>query len=367
MRSLSIINRRARAVFAAAILVFGTLIPSLVSAATVTSRSIALSSSVKGTASVTYKVVFTSPSSTKDFVLDFCDSAALGTTCNTPSGFDASSIATATSGYSVTSNDTNTATVTLTSAGTSVDVELSGITNPTNAGVIYARITTYAGTSDYSSATALGTVQDDGGVAINITDGFGVSGRVAETMLFCASGSASAIGTGCSTNVTSPNLTLGTNGVLSTTLSEGTIKTQISTNAANGAVVYLKSDAAGCGGLVREGTGTVASRCNITPVTGSAAAIANGTAKFGLRIGNLGGTGSTTARAGSYDATNFFLNYVNGDASGVTGPYGDQIYTTGNAPINDGTADLTFGAAISGLTPAGNYKASMNLIATGTF
>lgn len=367
MTSFRVLNRRAGALFGVATLVLGTLVPGIVAAASITSRSIALSTSSADAAGVTYHVVFTSPSNTKDFVLDFCDSPNINTTCNAVSGLDVTSIATSTSGYSVVDTDANTATVTLTSAGTSIDVELDSIHNPTAADVFYARITTYAGASDYTNATSLGIVQDNGTVALATTDSFSVSGGVAETMTFCAAASGDTIGTGCSGTLTSPNLTLGAGGILTTTLSTGVVKTQISTNAVGGAVVYLKSDAAGCGGLLRDGTGTAGQRCGISPLT-SAGAINTGDAKFGLKLGNLGGASSTTtAASGSYTTTDYFMNYVGGDGSGVTGPYGDAIYDTSGGPVSDGTADLTFGANISNLTPAGAYRATLNLIATGTF
>jgi hypothetical protein len=372
MRSLRILNRRAGSIIAAATMVFATMVPGLVSAATVTSRSIALSNSTKAVTGVTYHVVFTSPSSTKDFVLDFCSTAALNTTCTPPVGLDVTTATTATSGYSVADIGANTTAVTKTSAGTSIDMELTGVTNPSAAGVFYARITTYAAAHDYTDATHLGTSVDDGSVAMSATDGFGVSGRALETLTFCAARSDDTISTGCTGTLHSPSITLGTGGIIGTALETGVVKTQISTNATGGAVVSLKNSATGCGGLVRQGADTNAHGCGIAPLT-SAGAIGSGAAKFGLKLGNLGGASSTTTKAfGSYNTTNYYMGYVSGDASGVTGPYGDPIYKTSvngtdDGPVSDGTADLTFGANISAITPAGSYSAALNLIATGTF
>lgn len=379
MKSLRIINRRAGAVFVTAALVFATMIPALASAATLTQRSIALSSSVKATANVTYDVDFTAETDdTGALVVDFCDSAAIGTTCNTPSGFNIDTIGTS-SAHTVTEVDANTAKVVLSAPVDTDDpvaFDITGITNPTNAGVIYARIVTYTdgdssamptGHYGYVSATDLdGSANDQdpldtGGVAMSITDGFGVSGAVLETMIFCASGT-DVITSGCGGSLTSPNVSLGAGGVLTTALATGTIYTQISTNAAGGAVVSLKSNATGCGGLVRAGASSNALGCGITPLT-AAGSISTGAAKFGLMLAGLSGT----AVSGSYSTTDYFMDYVNGDASGVTGPYGSAIFNTSGAPVNDGTADLTFGANISNVTPAGNYSAALNLIATGTF
>jgi hypothetical protein len=60
------------------------------------------------------------------------------------------------------------------------------------------------------------------------------------------------------------------------------------------------------------------------------------------------------------------MGYAVGDTSGITGPYGDPIYSAAG-PVNQATANLTFGANISNVTPAGNYSAALNLIATGKF
>lgn len=378
MKSLRIFNRRAGSVFAAAALVLATTVPAMVSAATVTSRSIAMSSSVKDTASVNYTVKFKGESATSigAFVVDFCTTAAVGTACVVPDGFSTNGIGTTGDDTVAAINSNGGVKVTLdtpVTTGNEVNVVLTGIHNPEDAGVFYARIVSYEdGTTNYhyTSPTSLGTHLDDGGVALYATDGFGVNGRVAETMVFCAGGSTSVITSGCTGTITAPNISLGTNGVLdSTAVSTGVVKTQISTNAVGGAVVYLKSDAAGCGGLLREGSGTAAQRCGIAPKATTPGAITAGQSLFGLKLGNLGGASSTTTAVepSSYDTSNYFMNWVSGDASGVTGPYGDAIYNTSSAPVSDGTADLTFGASISALTPAGNYKAQFNLIATGTF
>ena len=364
MRSFRIFNRRAGALLAAIGLTFATLLPSMVAAATVTDRSIALSSSTKAATGVTYRVVFTSPSNTKDFVVDFCDSAAINTTCNAPSGFSVSSATTATAGYTRVVEDANTVEVTLGTAGTAIDMELANVTNPSAAGVIYARITTYAGANDYTAANNLGTYVDDGGVAISITDGFAVSGRVLETLVFCASGVS--LGSDCST-ATAPSVTLGSGGILTDTLETGTVYTLVSTNAASGAIVNLKSNTTGCGGLSRVGAASFAAGCGIAPVAGTAAAISTGDAKFGVMLSSpTATTGQVNVESG-YSTSQYFMDWQTGDTAGVTSPYGDPIYNTNDAPVNVGKTNLTFGANISNVTPAGNYSASMSLIATGKF
>ncbi len=379
MDIVRISSKRAGTLFAAGLLLFATMLPALASAATVTSRSIALTSSVIDATNVTYDVTFTAQTdSTDSVVLDFCTTAAVATACTAPTGFDTTVGIGTNDGDTVTQVDANTVQIDLASAADATDVvnfDLTGITNPDTDGVFYARIVTYDNSTHaagYTSADpdVVGTHFDDGSVALTATDGFDVSGAVLETLTFCAAG-ADEITSGCGGVVTPPDLVLGTGGVLDTTLDTGTIYTQISTNASGGAVVSLKSDEDTCGGLVRDGAADNEAGCGITPIT-TPGTISDNASQFGMIITGLGGSTGTTALSGSYHGTNYFMNYVVGDASGVTGPYGDPIFRTTTdgstaGPISDGTADLTFGANISGTTPAGVYRANLNLIATGTF
>lgn len=386
MRSLKVFNQRAWCMLgAAAMLVLATFVPAIVSAAQVTERSVEMSSSTKGATGVSYTVNFTAETdNTGAFVLDVCDDALVGTACTTAggaAGFDTTAgIAVGSNGdpATVTQVDANTAKVVLDTPvdtdGT-VTVELTGLTNPSAADVFYARIVTYQdGTTNYNytDAETLGAYLDEGTVALSTTDGFGVSGTVEETMTFCVSGpndgGTNPIGTDCSGTLESPDIALGDeDGVLSTSQSTGTIYSQISTNAAGGAVVNLKSDATGCGGLLREGSGTVADRCSIAPITTPSSVSTISDAQFGLKLASLDAATGTVAASGSYNTTHFFMNYVDGDATGVTSPYGDPVYNTDSEPVDDGTANLTFGAAIDSTTPAGKYSADFSLVATGKF
>ncbi len=216
--------------------------------------------------------------------------------------------------------------------------------------------------------------------ALATTNAIGVSASVLESMTFCASGTTTAVSTDANcvntgSTLTTPNLVLGvTNGgvtaLQSNTLSTGTVYTQISTNASHGAVVNLKSNATDCGGLLLAGD---SSHCYISPAP--APGFAAGTADFGVKTGTAVGTTSDSNASGtyeiaggsSYNASNYFMNFVTGNGTGVTSPYGDPILDTGGGTVNDENMPLTFGASISNNTPAGNYAATLNLIATGTF
>jgi len=386
MTSLKKIDRRVGSLFAVAALVLATITPGLVpafaSAAQVTERSIALSSSSVQASDVKYSVTFTPVAAAGAYAIEFCSNSPLiNTACTAPVGLDVTSPTTATPSFSVAqttasaaASDHNALAVTGTlAAGVSQTVEIAGIDNPDAAGSVYARIVTYGGGSAGASAAAyesedLGSnVVDQGSAAFSITNTVGVSGAVLETMTFCVSGAVIA-STDC-TGTTAPTLKLGvTNGDVTAlsaqAVSEGSIYSQISTNAASGAVVNLKSSATGCGGLIRAGA---PSECNIGPAT---TGITQGNALFGIKV--IGATANAdgafgVATGAIYDASAFKINFDQDEELGVTSPYGDPVLDTAGAPANGKNAQLTFGASIANNTPAGLYSADFSLIATGKF
>lgn len=380
MNSIRSFNRQAGYIVAATALLFATFVPSLVFAAQVTERSIELSSSSKSATNVTYGINFTPVASAGAFVVDFCsNSPVVGSPCTAPAGFTATAAASTTSGFTdVTDLDANTIVVAGTiTAPTPVSVDVTGITNPSAAGPLYVRIITYDldTNADLYDSEDLGTGNvDDGGLAISITDTFGVSGAVLESMTFCVS---AAVPTQNCGGVTSPVLEIGEDvgdgvkALSASALSTGSVYTQISTNAASGAIVSLKSSALNCGGLLRAGA---PSACDIAPaLTGSN--ITAGQAKFGVRAASAtdptgGGTPTGTFQAASgstYNDTTYELDYVAGNATGVTSTYGDPFLDTNNAPINNRNMQLTFGASVTNTTPAGKYSTDLSLIATGKF
>lgn len=362
------------AVFA---ILLSTTLPSLAFADQATDRSVQLSNTSVSTTDVTYKINFKSVGAAGAFVVDFCkNSPAIGATCTPPDGFDLTTPTptSATAGFTtVAALGAHTLRVTGTiAAATAISVDVAHITNPSTAGPLYARILTYdtaTNADDYVSNSVdveAGGVVDYGGAAMSITPTIGVSGSVAETMTFCASASAFD-SNGCAGVVTPPKVSLGTNGVLGNTVSDGTIYSQISTNAATGAVVNLKSSTVGCGGLMLAGA-TGAAACGIKPVITTAAPIADNAAKFGLRFGTVvNGTGTIDSDYGYSAGANYFMNYVTGDLTGVTSTYGDPIYDTHDLPTSKSIVPLIFGANIGDDTPAGTYSATLNLIATGKF
>lgn len=385
MNSLRLFVSRARA----GVLAFGllaaaalpTLLPTYVSADQLSERSIELSSSSAGAEGVTYIVTFTPKAAAGAFVIDFCsNSPILGQSCTAPTGFDITEASSATAGFTTVApleGSSNALMVTGTLAeDTEVVVSLDDIVNPSSDGVMYARIVTYdtaLNAAEYTSTTVArgtGGVIDDGTVAISITDTIGVSGAVLESMTFCVSGSAITADCG---STTSPVLRLGetSGGVVALTpgvISTGSIYTQITTNAASGAVVSLKSSAVGCGGLMRAGSPDA---CDIEPALNDGISV--GDSKFGVRTATATTTGTDPQGTlqpypdSGYNDTTYALNYTAGDTAGVTSTFGDLFLDTDNAPANNQNMQLTFGVTVNNNTPAGLYSADLNLIATGKF
>lgn len=368
MKSLSIFNRRAGTLFATAGLVLSTTVPAFVSAATVTERSVELGSSATS-AVTTYTVGFKTPAghNVGSFDVTFTDSPSSGGSA--PTGFSSSAAGVTGVAYTNLAKTANKVSLDMATPGTTVSAELTDITNPSAAGTFYAHIDTYAGAQGGSR----GAIIDTGVVAISATNGFEVSGQVLETLTFCVAGAVTAdddepLASCDVSGRDAPNVALGTNGILdaSAVNSGPDVHTFLATNAASGVVVNLKSSSLGCGGLSRQGAATIADGCAIEPLA-TAGSLVIGTPRFGAKVAvNTGDDQADLALNGSWNATTYYMNWVTGDASGVTSPYGDTIFKT-DGPTNGGSADLSFGATSSNVVPAGNYSANLSLIATGKF
>lgn len=394
MRSFKIFNRRVGVVFAAAALVFATALPAF--AAPLTIRSMELSSTSASAPSTIYKLKFTSTDEAEAdaFVVDFCSNTPLyGEDCTTPTDFDLATNGAATPAVVTTTGftdedvaDANTIRVTGdVGLEEAVEIDITNVRNPSAAGTVYARIITFdtvVNADAYVSnpvEPAVNTgVIDTGSVAFSITPTVGVSGAVLETMTFCVA--ADEITESCGDAATNPPvLQLGRDvgdGVLAldtAAVSEGTLYAQVSTNAASGAIVNLKSGALNCGGLKLLGS-TDVNNCYIA--ASGTAGIAAGDAEFGVKLGTAAGVGTNfngTLRAydsgsGAYYNTSAFKLFANTDNSeGVTSTYGDPLLDTNGEPVNNMQIPIIFGAQIANDTPAGRYSADLSMIATGTF
>lgn len=381
MNSFRLFDRQTRLLVVAAGLLLATIVPVVVSvvvsAAQLTERSIALSSSSVLAEDVSYEVKFTSVGAAGAVVIDFCaNSPIIGQACTPPNALNVAAATSATAGFTTVDDlAANTVMVTGTiAADTDITIVLDGIDNPSVAGPMYARILTYdlpTSAENYLPATPGTGRVDDGGAAVSITNTVAVSGAVLETMTFCVS--AAAITADC-TGVTTPVLALGetvgtTKALMPNVLSTGSLFTQISTNASSGAVISLKSNAIDCGGLVR--AGSVPGTCDIEPALNDGV-IAN-QARFGIRTAAPTTTGSNPVgtlqpvTGSGYNNTTYALNFAEGNATGVTSSFGDKFLDTDGAPANNQNMQLTFGASVNNNTPAGLYSADLSFIATGKF
>ena len=359
-----------------AALLLAAVAPGIIStqafAAQVTARSIALTSSSIGATDVSYDVAFTSVGAAGAFAIDFCtESPDPADDCTAPAGFTAAAVDTQTPDFTAAVDSTDVNRVIVTGdidPATAITVRLDGITNPTVAESVYARIATYANPTNAGTATS---PIDQGSVVIGITNTIAVSGAVLESLTFCVA--KATITKDCANAAANlPVLALGEEvspGVKALRpgdISTASLFTQLSTNASTGAVITLKSSTA-CGGMKRNGVST----CDILPAlkTGFAA----GEAKFGVKTATASGTDGTAfgtlipVAATGYNDTTYFFNYLADNSSGVTSPLGDPFLTTNNLPASNQNMQLTFGASVSPQTPAGNYSTSLNMIATGKF
>jgi hypothetical protein len=373
MNIVTTLKQKTGYIVASAALVLGVVAPGLisvyVSAAQLTTRSIALSSSSIQATNVSYEIKFTAPSAAGAFVVEFCsNSADTATACVAPTGLSAAGAGTVTADYTASGAANEVTVLSTITAAEDVSVDVTGMTNPDDAGPLYARIATFA---DATDATAGTPVIDNGSVVIAITNTISVSGAVLETMTFCV---ADAVITANCANAAAnlPTLEIGetvgsTIALQPGSISTGTLYTQITTNAATGAVINLKS-ATDCGGMKRVG----AAICDIAP-TQQVNLIA-GTAAFGVMTSTASGNsipganGTLQPVSGSgYSPSTYAFNYVVGNATGVTSTFGDPFLDTAGAPVNNQNMQLTFGASVSNNTPAGNYSTSLSMIATGKF
>jgi hypothetical protein len=393
MRSLRNLDRRISAVIACLGLIVGVALPAafpiIAYAGSITSRSIALSSSAADGSGVAYHLTATLQtglSAGGGLVIEFCsDSPLVGLTCTHPSGFSAASVTTTGSTTAGTATSVNSnfaiswAATGAVTGGSTVDVTFNAIHNPTAVGTFYARMTSYTSSANlggYTDSDTLGTYADSGGIALSTTNNIGVTAYVRESMTFCLGGGTVTVPTASCGNAGSlltPSMTIGedigggSKALDPSAVSTGTDTAQLSTNAAGGAVVNLHTSTVGCGGLVRPGS----ANCDIIAQNnGTATTINNGDAKFGLKLGSTSDVGTASGAltpAGSYGSTNYYLHYVSGDATGVTSPYGSPLFNSGGAPVSNKNIPITFGASAANTTPAGIYSATLNLIATGTF
>lgn len=355
---------------------------------------------------VTYRVTFKSSTSytVKGVVVDFCAGTG-GTpfigdsTCAAPTDFTVGAtptIDTATtagvtglgSGWTASSLNSGqsfymtNSTGTALSAGTAYTFAITGVTNPSDLGTFYGRLITYDNTTapaayDHNMPGASATYQDYGGFALSTAEVIDVTAKVQETLTFCISGPTVApTGPSDCTDTTTPAIILGhgTNNTLdSSAVDTNDIWSYVSTNALHGVTIRMHNSNA-CGGLSTDGGTT----CNIPAINSGASApsaFITNTAGFGMFCENsIAQTGDSVDCDAAYrdSSHNTFPTDVyygmDSTTSGenVTDTYGDTV-TAADSPTSGAKNKYIFGATASDTTPAGIYKASLAMIATGTF
>lgn len=342
-----------------------------------TTRSVAMGSSTPSASGVSYKISFTTAtqSDIKGIVVQFCSESPIlsSNNCTKPSGMTIGSTVTDTSnltGGGTWTGAVSDSVLTITNASggevndsVDVSVDVGGFTNPSTEGTFYARIVTYATTTDAESyATGvLGDHVDAGGVALSTAEAVDISATVQETLTFCVSGVAPS--DGCA-GTTSPSLTLGTGTpvVLDTDdVYTGTVYYQLSTNAIGDTSVRMKSANAGL----------VSGSNSIDPLESATEALGpkpmqagkdSAKSAFGIRSGTPSGTEGTLAPVAPYSHGTDYGN----DPTQITSTYGDIIAQATGALLNINTP-LIFAATAGPTTPAGVYTGSFSLIASSSY
>ena len=348
----------------------------------ITSRNIEISDSTASATNVTYTFGFNSitTGNTQAIIAQFCsnDPILANGTCTAPGTFSISSPTvtgqSSTAGCSIATFTTTTGTpvaanllelsaaaaVNFTTTPCAISFNVTNVTNPAAVGSFYARLYTFD-TKAHADAFTSGGYGitgnlDAGGVALSTAANIAVTAKVQEQLTFCV------YQTSCGT---AANITLGTNGVLSSTTSyvDKNAKYDIQTNATSGAIVRLK------GPTLTSGANTIAA------ITSSPTLYASGTSQFGMctyqsaganltpnanYIGTNGGNNCTnTAQGASGDGSAKF--YYNGAGS----TYGDPV--SSEAAGASSTGVLAMLGSTSTSQTAGIYTTTLIMIATGTY
>jgi hypothetical protein len=343
------------------------LLSGIAGAAQVTARSIELSNATPSATSITYNTTFNiaTAGNTGGVVVQFCNSAIIGTACTAPTGLNATSYA-----VSVGTIGTNVYTATTTadpaantiavqdttpssqSAAAAATLTFTGITNPSAVGTFYARIYTFATGAEAAAFTAAspGTYIDYGGVALTTVDAYTVTTTVQEYIDFTVGSTAVNIGV-APNYIMLPNTPYIANQTYTTT-----------TNASQGETVRLYSPAA-------NGSGTLKSGSNTFSNSATAAALNASSNQFGLCIGTQTATVGTLTAAAPYavagscsTSSNFAL-----DTTAVAATYGDTILSSTGPVVAAVANNLTYGAEVGEAQASGLYTTTHNLIATGVF
>lgn len=392
MSKYSALIKRASNATAALALTLASLTPAVMlggsaKAGQVTTRSIDMSNSAtEGSAS--YNLKFTVPTGSQDeFVLYFCDgseSPIIGAACTLPTGMIISSADISGWTETVTSNEIRFTNGTADQVTGNMDLTITGITNPSDLGVFYARVLTYDNTDGESvTATAPGNFVHYGGFALSTTTDVSVNARVQEQLTFC-------VGSVLPTNFDSADTGLKANNDIDTCAeiddtivdlgvvgqsvvtspapltSTGNNKTGaflVFTNAINGVDVSYTSPtsliASGYGGACENVTVSNVDQCfnSVASVLspGDNATISN--EGFGMKVKAIYDEGDT-------DNLNIFGDY---DTDYLWNTTEEAKIASASNVVDKEVAKLEFAALARTTTPTGSYSTTANFVATAKF
>jgi hypothetical protein len=353
-------------------LVLQAVMPSLASAAQITSRSLTLQAGATDGGSlpggeVNHFYQFTLPggSNVGSISFEYCTLAA--GTCTMPTGLDTTSATlgsqSGATGFTIVNTANGEPYITRTSASvgtnTAVSYQLQGVTNPTNAAgeTFYVRISTFVSTDTTGGATDTGTV------AASTNRGIDLSGTMPESLVFCA-------GATVGTTLSVPDCSTVTTGTVAfnqlfspTDTATATSQMAASTNAGSGYVITVNGP-------------TLTSGSNTVTAMGASTTGVKGTSQFGLNL-KLNTTATSTVAVGAEVAV--ASNGTNYRGQAVTGynTVDNFKFTTGDAVADSanggpgGTDAQIFTVAyivnVPGSQPAGTYTTTLTYICTPTF
>ncbi len=251
-------------------------------------------------------IVLTTPGTLGSITVQFCSNDPLqGTVCTAPNGFDDSaavlSTQTGPGDFAINSSLTTANTLVLSrTAGAVGAIPLSfhftGITNTSDAGPSYARVTTYA------SDDATGASSDYGGIAYSINNSLAISALVPPFLTFCTG--ITITGLNCA-NAAGDYLDLGE--LSSKQANKGTSQMLVATNAVDGYFVSV------------QGT-TMTSGNNVIAALAANDVSRPGAAQFGMNlranatpaVGNDPSGPGVAVPVATYNQPNSY-RFVNGD------------------------------------------------------
>lgn len=327
----------------------GSFSPPVAYAADLTPRSMTMSNSIAGTVDVTYELRFTYATSSAigSMRAQFCADGPLpGTPCTPPPGFDASlaglTFQAGVTGFTVVPAPSNEIVISrppgAVTAGTSAAYTFEGLTNPSDNGSTYVRVSTYA------SSDGSGPSTDFGGLALSINEPPTVSAEVPPFLVFCLGESIT--GLDCNT-ATEPFSDVGTLGPLVTGAAQSQML--VGTNADGGYSMWV------IGGTMTSGNNT------LPAMTGAASQ--KGVSQFGINLRantnpvigqDITGPGSAGITAG-YNQQNQF-RYQSGDTlASVTLPDDMRKYT------------VSYIVNVADGQPGGVYATTLTYIALANF